>query len=231
MGNIWSKIWGSPTSCGIGWMANCTSCGMLAMECCCPCTGPEHKKCYYEFAWGGIILGGLIVLAVLADGLVGGEEGASLFDELAQYAEGALSTIYGLWKNTMGNIDNSLYNIFHDSLKASGALSKLVAHTATAGISLAILDWFSGVVGKLQGTCLNDIFNFINTPVTALKATLYNYNKYLGYLSDIFLIPVEFVVAIVALGLLGFWDVLKLSFSPISILICNIFQASGPCCK
>ncbi len=183
--------------------------------------------------WGFIIIAGLFTAGAFADLLVGSEEGASLFDELAGYAETALGGLEKFWKSTMGEVHSTLFNLFVDTMKGSKALSKLVAATATAGLSLALLDWFSGVLQKANGTCVSGIFNFINTPVVLLKATIYNWNEVLGYLSDVFLIPVELVVAFVALALLAIWDVIKFMGPAAGLAgyICQIFQISGPCCS
>jgi hypothetical protein len=173
-----------------------------------------------------IMLG--IGLVVLSDSLLGGEESLNLFDDMGDFVEGGLKSIMNMWKNTMGEVHNTFFNFFSSTLKASGALSKLVAATLTAGLTLTLLDLFNGQLGKVKNECVGKFFDFFNTPLTFLKAELYKFYKPLGYLADIFLFPFEFVVAVVALGGVAIWDVMK-KLGPIAGWICR--GSLNVCCN
>lgn len=233
MGSVWSKIWGSNypgCGCGIGYIANCHCCNLLSPECCDKCdpAGFHTKQCILIVADVLIILLLGVGLVVLSDSLLGGEESLNLFDDLGNFVEGGLKTVMSAWKNTMGEVHSTFYNLFNSTLKASSALSKLVAATLTAGLTLTLLDLFNGQLGKVKNECVGKFFDAFNTPITFLKATLYGFYKPLGYLADIFLFPFEFVVAVLALGGVAIWDVIK-KLGPIAGWICR--GSLNVCCN
>lgn len=235
MGSVWSKIWGSGPSdgchCGIGWIANCHCCGMLSPECCTPChfsvTKPHLMQCIWIVVDAFVIILLAIGAVALSDLLVGDEEGINVLDDAGEFAENGLDGILKLWKGTMGEVHSTFYNLFHNTFKASGALSKLVAATLTAGLTISMADLFTGKLGGLKNKCIGKMFDFWNTPITFIKAELYNLSHLLGYVSDIMLFPFEFVTAILAMITLAIWDVLKVI--QIGSLICG--GSESPCCN
>lgn len=239
MGSAWSKIWGSGypnCSCGIAYIANCHCCGVLSPECCDKCDpgGGYWKQCFMIIIDATLIILIGIGLVVISDVLVGDEDGLNLLDDMGTFAEGGLNDVLKVWKSTMGGVHNTFYNLFHNTMKASGALSKLVAATLTAGLTISVLDLFNGVLGKLKNKCIGKMFEFWNTPFTFVKAELYNLWKPLGYLADIFLLPFEFVVAFLAMITSAIWDVLTKIPSIVTSktwggLICG--QSLSPCCN
>lgn len=238
MGSSWSKIWGSgpdpksgtPCQCGLGWIANCHCCSLLSPQCCQTCKiGLDSHiwQCLYIAADVFIIIIAGIVLVALSDLLVGDEEGLNLFDDLAEFVESGIKAILSGWKNTMGEVHSTLYNLFNTTLKASSALSKLVAATATIGLTLSLMDIFAGRLSKLKGTCIAAMFDAWDTPINFIKAELYGFYKPLGYIADVFLFPFEIVMAFAAMITLAIWDVLKVI--DIGKLICG--QSQSPCCN
>jgi hypothetical protein len=109
-----------------------------------------------------------------------------------------------------------------------------VAATTTMGLLLTILDLFNSTLGKLKNKCIGLMFQFWNTPFSFIKAELYDFWKPLGYMADIFLMPFEFVTAVLAILTLAIWDVLKVIPSMVTKetlgqLICG--GSLSPCCN
>jgi len=176
---------------------------------------------------GFVIILAAIAAITISELLLGDEEGLNLFDDVGTFAEGILDKILSVWKGTMGEIDSTLFNIFNGTFKASSGLSKLVAHTGTMGLSLAMLDIFSAELNKVHGSCFNFLFDFLNTPISAIKSVLYDAWEPLGYLSDIFLLPFEMVVALMTIATWAMWGVIK-NMTGLRNFICNTFPS--PCC-
>ncbi len=178
---------------------------------------------------GVLVIFALIGLTALSEFMVGDEDALNLLDDAATYSENSVQALLKFWKMSMGEIHSTLYNIFTESLKASPALSKLTAATATMAVAMMLMDVFADQSKKIHGTCLADIFGIFNTPFNFLKATLYDWSHPLGYLADIFLIPFEMVVGIIALIMQAIWSIImKMGLGN---TICQITESSSPCCK
>src|SRR4051812_300090 len=121
MGSFLSKIWGSPTTCGIAYPHNCTNCGLLCPECCKTCNpaGDQWKQCFIIIADTLIIMLVSVVAVAISELLLGDEDGLNLFDDVATFAQGMLTKILSVWKGTLGEIDNTLFNLFNGTFKAS----------------------------------------------------------------------------------------------------------------
>ncbi len=223
MGNLWSKIWGSSTECGFGHIDNCVNCGPLAPECCCKCNPGAgfFKQCF----WIAVdIIGVFFVgmgLMYVSDILLGGEESVSMFDELAEYMETGMKELFGVWKGMMGGIHGTIYNLF-TGIGGNPTLSKMVAFTTTSALSLEGFTWFQGLAGKYATTCVGQIFDVINTPITFLKSTLFqSLGQVVASLADILLFPFELIVALISLIVFAVWKAIN------SLLgICS----TGTCC-
>jgi hypothetical protein len=202
---------------------------MCCKTCAISVTSPsDFLQCIYLIVDGFVIILLAIAAITISELMLGDEEGLNLFDDIGTFSEGLILKLLAIWKSTIGEIDNTLFNLFNGTFKASAGLSKLVAHTGTMGLSLAMLDIFSGELNKVKGSCFNFLFDFLNTPFAAIKSLLYDAWEPLGYLSDIFLLPFEMVVALMTIVVWAIWGVIK-KMTGLRNFLCDTFPS--PCCE